>query len=157
MDKYISAIDSGFVFELKNLPRLTVEQIKEIDGYSKTIYLHSVKIYLYCYYDYPEFYRYVNKKRLNKLNKLNIQNNERINLLFFVVSIGNIRALKHLELCGQDIHYINKRKYNAFIIACCNGQFKMIEYLERNKINIYQRCLFNGIRLCNAYESSLYI
>ena len=50
MDSYIASLKK-YIGMLKTLPVLTVKQIKDYDD-------DCIRMYLYCYYGYSEFYNY---------------------------------------------------------------------------------------------------
>ena len=135
MEKYIASLKMDW-HKLKILPVLTVEQIKEYNN-------DCIRMYLYCYYNYPEFYKYKKKKLLNRY-----VNATKSNLLLFSTWCGNLNILKYLISCGFDINYVNNFGQNAYMCAIFNFKIEIIKYIETTNINIYQRdCYLN-----NAYD-----
>ena len=145
MEKYITSLKTN-LYMLKILPVLTVEQIKNCDN-------DCIRMYLYCYYNYPEFYKY-KKKKLNRYI-----DNYKANLILFSAWCGNVNVLKYLVSRGLNVNYKNSRNCNAYIYACFNGQIEMLKYLETTNINIYQRavCRRNTYDFSFMYSHSLTI
>ena len=135
MEKYIRGLQQ-FWLCLDGLPVLTVEQIKECDN-------DCMRMYLYCYYNYSEFYKYKKKKLLNRY-----VNEDKSNLLLFSAWCGHVSIIKYLVLCGFDINYKNLQGYTAYMCATYYHKSEMIMYLETTNINIYQR----DCHLKNAYD-----
>ena len=119
---------------------LSNNQIKSIDN-------DCVRMYLYCYYDYPNFYNYKKKKLLNRYI-----NNEKDNLLLFAAAFGKLDILKYLILNGLDINHKNKSNTNAYLIAAQSGQLEILKYLDATTIdkNI-KDSNGNNAYLCAAY------
>jgi hypothetical protein len=118
-------------FKLRYLPVLTVNQIKVIDN-------DCIRMYLYCYYNYSEFYNYKKKKLLNRyINKY------KDNLMLLNSFLGRINGVKYLESQNLNIHHVNSVNMNAYLCACRANNIELIRYLERKNINIYQK--YNGM------------
>lgn len=129
MQQYIDCLKDDWN-KLKTLPKPTVDQIKS--RYSDTL-----EMYLYCLYDYHEFYNY---KELKLLNRTINEKND--NLLLFVVAIGKLEILKYLISCGVDIDYKNVHKHNIYSYASMYNQVNILEYLnsicsDKNKADIF--------------------
>jgi hypothetical protein len=127
------------------LPVLTSNQIKEFDN-------DCVRMYLYCYYNYPEFYSYKKKKLSRCIDNI------KVNLLLFSSMHGNLNAVKYLVTSGLNINHTNTLGQNAYIYAVCNDKFEMLKYLETTNINIYQPVInledmFDGVDI----NSEIYI
>jgi ankyrin repeat protein len=125
---------------LHHYDNLTVEQIKLLDN-------DCERMYLYFYYNHPNFYNYKKKKLLNRyINK------KKDNLLIFAAALGKLDALKYLVLNGLDINYKNKHNVNAYIIAAQFGQIEILKYLDTTTIdkNI-KDTNGNNAYLCAAY------
>ena len=155
MEKYITSLKMGCYhfdwyqlknhfdwYQLKNLPVLTVEQIKDCDN-------DCIRMYLYCYYNYSEFYKYKKKKLLNRYIT-----EDKSNLLLFSAWCGNLNALKYLVSCGLNINYKNIIGHNAYIYACGDNNIEVIKYLETTNINIYQRDRYLNNACGYAFEFS---
>ena len=140
MEKYITSLKTN-LYMLKILPVLTVEQIKNCDN-------DCIRMYLYCYYNYPEFYKYKKKKLLNRY----IRN--KYNLILFSAWCGRLDILKYLISCGLDINYVNNFGQNAYICAIYNCKIEIIKYLETTNINIYQRDRYLNNACGYAFEFS---
>jgi len=74
MNEYIKSLKDGRRM-LTILHVLSVELIKKIDN-------DCVRMYLYCYYNYPEFYNYKKKKLSRYINK------RKVNLILFATWCG---------------------------------------------------------------------
>jgi ankyrin repeat protein len=123
MDTYIMAIKTSWD-SLKSLAKLTNNQIKSIDN-------DCIRMYLYCYYDYPEFYNYKKKKLLNRYI-----NEDKENLMLFASFIGNIDLIIYLEQNGLDINHKAKNYADAYLISSKLGHIHILEYLESRGANI---------------------
>jgi hypothetical protein len=134
MNEYIKSLKDGHRM-LTILPVLSVELIKKIDN-------DCVRMYLYCYYNYPEFYNYKKKKLSRYINK------RKVNLILFATWCGHLNILKYLIISGLDINHRDTHGDNAYIYAASNFQFRMMKYLETTNINIYQR----NHELKNAFD-----
>ena len=129
-------------YKLKTLPILTAEQIKDCNN-------DCIRMYLYCYYNYPEFYNYKKKKLLRYINI------HKDNLLLFSAWCGHVSIVKYLILCGFDINYKNVQGNNAYMSAAYDHKSEMMMYLETTNINIYQ-CnteLKNACDILTCYEN----
>ena len=114
-------------YKLKTLPILTVEQIKDCNN-------DCIRMYLYCYYNYPEFYNYKKKKLLRYINE------NKDNLMLLVSFLGRLADVKYLELYGLSLHHVNAVNMNAYLCACrISNNIELIKYLEKKNINIYQK------------------
>jgi hypothetical protein len=130
MELQISFLKEKWYY-LKHTPALTVEQIKTIDN-------DCIRMYLYCYYNYPEFYNYKKKKLLNRyINK------DKENLLLFSAWCGHLDILKYLIISGLNINHTNKHGSNAYIQSGYNNNIEVMKYLETTNINIYQRDIYS--------------
>jgi len=126
MDRYIKCLKSRW-YDLKNFPILTVEQIKDYNN-------DCVRMYLFCYYNYPEFYNYKKKKLLNRYITRN-----KDNLILFSAWCGHLNIVKYLIASGLNINHTNNHGFNAYMCAANNHKYEMMIYLETTNINIYQR------------------
>jgi hypothetical protein len=126
MDDYETCLKSRW-YDLKDLPDLTVEQIKDYDN-------DCIRMYLFCYYNYPEFYNYKKKKLLNRYININ-----KDNLIIFAAWCGHLDILKYLISSGLNINYKNKYNCTAYMYSAFNNKIESMKYLETKKINIYQR------------------
>ena len=111
MDIYITNLKASW-HRLNNMPILTVEQIKDCDN-------DCVRMYLFCYYDYPEFYNYKKKKLLNRQI-----NDYKQNILLMAVWCGHLNILKYLVSCGLDSNYETLSRQNAYMFAACMEKVK---------------------------------
>jgi hypothetical protein len=125
MDEYITCLKLQWD-DLKVLPILTVEQINVLDN-------DCIRMYLFCYYNYPEFYNYKKKKLLNRCIFKN-----KNNLILFSAWCGHLDILKYLILRGLNITYTNRYNQNAYMFAVYGGNIEIIKYLETINFNIYQ-------------------
>ena len=146
MDIYITNLKASW-HRLNNMPILTVEQIKDCDN-------DCVRMYLFCYYDYPEFYNYKKKKLLNRQI-----NDYKQNILLMSAWCGHLNILKYLVSCGLDSNYETPCRHNAYMFAACNGKIEMMKYLETININIYVRDNDSGDSVCEMVplHSEIYI
>jgi hypothetical protein len=109
------------------LPILTVEQIKVLDN-------DCIRMYLFCYYNYPEFYNYKKKKLLNRYITRNKEN-----LILFSAWCGHLNIVKYLIVSGLNINHKSMSGNNAYMYAFYNSKIEIVKYLETTNINIYQR------------------
>jgi hypothetical protein len=122
---------------IQHLPVLTIDQIKDIDD-------DCARMYLYCYYNYPEFYNYTEKLQLSRhITAVNY------NLTIFATYIGNLKALQYLYLKGVDFNYKPTDNINAYMVACTKNSIEVIKFLETTNIDIYQVSKYG-----NAYSFS---
>jgi hypothetical protein len=141
MDDYETCLKSRW-YDLKDLPDLTVEQIKDYDN-------DCIRMYLFCYYNYPEFYNYKKKKLLNRYININ-----KDNLIIFAAWCGHLDILKYLISSGLNINYKNKYNCTAYMYSAFNNKIESMKYLETKKINIYQRDIYlrnvcNNLNICS--------
>ena len=122
MDIYSDCLKNDWS-QLKSLPVLTVEQIKECDD-------DCIRMYLYCFYNYPEFYNYKKKKLLNRCININKEN-----LLLYSAFIGNIQQFEYLESNNLNIQYTNKDNFNVYLMAAKNGQLEFIKHIITKNIS----------------------
>jgi hypothetical protein len=125
MDDYETSLKVSWN-RLNYLPVLTVKQIKLKNN-------NCVRMYLYCYYNYPEFYNYKKKKLLKYINK------HKDNLILFSAWCGHLNIVKYLIASGLNINHTNNHGFNAYMCAANNHKYEMMIYLETTNINIYQR------------------
>ena len=137
MDIYSDCLKNDWP-QLKSLPVLTVEQIKECDD-------DCIRMYLYCFYNYPEFYNYKKKKLLDRCININGDN-----LLLLSAFIGHIHILEYLESRGFKINTKSKDVYNVYCVAAKYNQLDTIKYLSKKYINK------NSINLSHAYLTASY-
>jgi hypothetical protein len=79
---YVWSLDN-YWSRFKYMPKLTQSKIKKISN-------EIVRMYLYCFYGYKEFFLYVNKKLLKK--KIKSKNN----LYLFACYAGQLEIIKYL-------------------------------------------------------------
>jgi hypothetical protein len=91
-------------------------------------------MYLYCYYNYPEFYNYKKKKLLNRYI-----NERKFNLILFAVWCGHLDILKYLISSGLNINYKDIHGNNSYVYAMYRCNIEIMKYLETTNINIYHR------------------
>ena len=102
-------------------------------------------MYLYCFYNYPEFYNYKKKKLLDRCININGDN-----LLLLSAFIGHIHILEYLESRGFKINTKYKDVYNVYCVAAKYDQLDTIKYLSKKYINK------NSINLSRAYLTASY-
>lgn len=131
MDLYTETLRNYITWEnLKNLPRLSLEQICLYEG--------NYKIVLLIYYGYNNYF----KQNYNNVKLNNI-------IYLFSAYFGKIKIMKYLDSRGPYIYY--DREFNAYVFACMGGNLKAIKFLERHGCNIYKKNYSNG----NPYTSAI--
>ena len=133
INDYITNIQSDWI-ELSSMPKINQAQIENLSD-------DNIKMYLYCFYDFPELKTYS-----KELLKRKIGTN---NTLYLMASFcGNIRLMEYLEKMGLDINAKNDEGENAFILAC--GHLETIKYLQEKEFDIN----IKNIDGANAYMSA---
>ena len=142
MDNYIVALKKYEWIKLKKLPVPTTEQIKSIDN-------DCIRMYLYCYYGYSDFYNYKKKKLLNRyINK------NKDNLMLLASHIGNIDLILYLEQNGLNINHKSESEENCYLMAAKYGHIHVLEYLESRgfDINVEDKWSNNSYILASCYN-----
>jgi len=111
---------------IQHLPVLTIDQIKDIND-------DCTRMYLLCYYNYPEFYNYTEKLQLSRhITDMNY------NLIIFAAYVGNLKALQYLYSKGVDFNYKPVDNVNAYMVACTKNNIELLKFLETTNIDIHQ-------------------
>jgi hypothetical protein len=131
IDKYIKNLHNSWK-KLSKLPILSPIQINELNSNNALsceckLSDEIIKMYLYCFYNYPEFYTY-------DISKLNQPINEHNDNLYLIAAYkGHIDIMEYLESKGFDINIKNNDGKNAYLMAAICVWFRFFNLVTRIK------------------------